>query len=112
MKKYYRVMLGKGSAFAEHCFAGNFIGADFGIAHDLSQKLPDEWRAFWQAIPIRPGSVLASLAVRCGRSPRASMSATRCFARTVPACTALARSSAITSTLSVRFSRIDAPSGG
>jgi len=46
MKKYYRVMLGRKSAFAEQCFAGNFIGADFGITEDLSHNLPDEWRAF------------------------------------------------------------------
>ena len=46
MKNYYRVMLGKKSVFAEQCFAGSFIGADFGIAEDLSDKLPDEWRAF------------------------------------------------------------------
>jgi restriction system protein len=46
MKNYYRVMLGRKSAFAEQCFAGNFIGADFGIVEDLTQKLPDEWRAF------------------------------------------------------------------
>jgi len=46
MKNYYRVMLGRKSAFAEQCFAGSFIGADFGIAEDLSNKLPDEWRAF------------------------------------------------------------------
>src|SRR5437016_3465935 len=46
MKNYYRIMLGRKSAFAEQCFAGNFIGADFGIAEDLTQKLSDEWRAF------------------------------------------------------------------
>ena len=46
MKNYYRVMLGKKSAHAEACLAGSFIGADFGIAQDLSSKLPDEWREF------------------------------------------------------------------
>src|SRR2546422_522168 len=46
MKNYVRVMLGKGSVHAAECFAGNFIGVDFGIAEDLSDKLPDEWRAF------------------------------------------------------------------
>ena len=53
MKNYYRVMLGRKSAFAEPCFAGSFIGVDFGIAEDLTHKLPDEWRAFnKQFIPI------------------------------------------------------------
>lgn len=39
-------MLGKGSIHAEQCFTGNFIGADFGIAQDLTGQLPDEWRVF------------------------------------------------------------------
>jgi restriction system protein len=46
MKNYYRVMLGRGSVYADQCFAGNFIGADFGINQDLTNKLPDKWRAF------------------------------------------------------------------
>ncbi len=53
MKNYYRVMLGKKSTFAAQCFAGNFIGADFGIAEDLTHKLPEEWREFNKAfIPV------------------------------------------------------------
>lgn len=53
MRGYYRVMLGKGSVFAEQCFAGNFIGADFEIHRDLSLKLPEEWRTFNQEfIPV------------------------------------------------------------
>ena len=46
MKSYYRLMLGRKSAHAAECFEGGFIGADFGIAEDLSHKLPDEWREF------------------------------------------------------------------
>lgn len=46
MKTYYRVMLGQKSKYAEACFAGNFIGADYGIAEDLTGKLPDAWREF------------------------------------------------------------------
>jgi restriction system protein len=46
MKSYYRVMLGQKSVHAEECFTGNFIGTDFGINHDLTKKLPDEWREF------------------------------------------------------------------
>jgi restriction system protein len=46
MKSYYRIMLGKKSAFAVECFAGGFIGADFQMDEDLSRNLPDEWRAF------------------------------------------------------------------
>lgn len=46
MKNYYRVMLGRKSAYAEEGFSGGFVGADFGISEDLTGKLPDEWRAF------------------------------------------------------------------
>jgi restriction system protein len=46
MKSYYRVMLGQRSVHAEECFAGNFIGTDYGINQDLTKKLPNEWRAF------------------------------------------------------------------
>ena len=46
MTNYRRVMLGKQSVHAADCFAGNFIGADFGIHEDLSHHLPEEWRTF------------------------------------------------------------------
>ena len=49
-------MLGQKSVYAEECFDGNFIGTDFGIHEDLSQKLPEEWRAFNKAfIPVYLG---------------------------------------------------------
>ena len=38
MKCYYRIMLGKKSVYAEECYKGNFIGADFGIDIDLIDK--------------------------------------------------------------------------
>ena len=46
MKSYYRVMLGQRSVHADECFAGKFVGTDFDITQDLTQKLPDEWRVF------------------------------------------------------------------
>lgn len=46
MKLYYRIMLGKGSMYAEECFKDGFIGGDFGIDVDLSGKLPDHWKDF------------------------------------------------------------------
>jgi restriction system protein len=53
VKNYYRVMLGRKSIYAAECFAGNFVGTDFGIHQDLTNKLPEEWRAFNQEfIPI------------------------------------------------------------
>lgn len=46
MKKYNRIMLGPGGKYAEECYKNNFIGADFNIAIDLTNKLPDNWRDF------------------------------------------------------------------
>ena len=39
-------MLGAKSVFADECFKGNFIGADFDIQQDLTNQLPDNWREF------------------------------------------------------------------
>jgi restriction system protein len=71
MKSYYRLMLGKKSAHAEECFGSNFIGTDFGIAHDLTQKLTDEWRAFNKTfIPVflagHPGKSRVVAGLACG----------------------------------------------
>lgn len=71
MRSYYRVMLGKKSAFAAECFEGAFIGVDFGITEDLTKKLPDEWRAFNKAfIPIyligRPAKSKVAAGLACG----------------------------------------------
>lgn len=71
MRNYYRVMLGKKSVFADQCFAGNFIGADFGIAEDLSDKLPDEWRAFNKQfilvfLAARPEKTKIGAGLACG----------------------------------------------
>jgi restriction system protein len=46
MKNYYRVMLGKKSVHAAECFAGGFIGGDFGIAENLAGKLPEDRESF------------------------------------------------------------------
>jgi restriction system protein len=46
MKNYYRVMLGKKSIHANECFKGNFIGTDFDIREDLTNKLSEDWRDF------------------------------------------------------------------
>ncbi len=32
--------------YIEHCRAGHFIGADYGINTDLTGKLSDNWREF------------------------------------------------------------------
>lgn len=71
MKNYYRVMLGKQSAHAAECFSGNYIGADFGIAEDLTGQLPDEWRAFNKAfipkyLALYPDKSKISAGLACG----------------------------------------------
>ncbi len=71
MKKYNRIMLGKGGMYAQQCVKDGYIGADFDIYQDLSASLPNEWRDFnKQYIPIYlkacpdKGKVAAGLA--CG----------------------------------------------
>jgi restriction system protein len=39
-------MLGRKSIFAEDAHKGNFIGADFDLGINLTNKLPDNWREF------------------------------------------------------------------
>lgn len=46
MKNYYRIMLGRKSIYAEEARKGSFIGTDFGLDIDLTNKLPDNWREF------------------------------------------------------------------
>jgi restriction system protein len=71
VKSYYRVMLGQKSLYAAECFAGSFIGTDFGIDQDLTKKLPEEWRAFNQEfIPIylakHPDKTKIGAGLACG----------------------------------------------
>ena len=71
MKSYYRVMLGAKSVYAAECFAGSFIGADYGIEQDLNGQLPDEWREFNKAfIPIflasHPDKTRIGAGLACG----------------------------------------------
>lgn len=71
MKKYIRLMLGKGSIYAPECFAGNFIGANYGINEDLSGRLPEDWKSFNEAmIPIylhrHPDKTKIGAGLSCG----------------------------------------------
>lgn len=64
-------MLGAKSLFADECFKGNFIGADFDINQDLTNQLPDNWRDFnHKFIPIwlipRPEKSKVSAGLACG----------------------------------------------
>lgn len=71
MKRYLRVMLGRKSVLAAECYAQNYIGVGFGIDQDLTQKLPDDWRAFnREFIPIylqtRPDKTKIAAGLACG----------------------------------------------
>jgi restriction system protein len=71
MKKYFRIMLGRRSVSAAECFAGNFIGADFGISQDLNGQLPEAWRDFnHRFIPrfleANPGKTRIAAGLSCG----------------------------------------------
>lgn len=71
MKNYYRIMLGQKSVFADECFKGSFIGADFGLEVDLKNKLPDNWKTFnHEFIPIylqnRPEKTKVAAGLACG----------------------------------------------
>lgn len=71
MKRYCRVMLGAKSIYADECFRGNFIGADFLADIDLTGQLLDDWRQFNQTfIPIwlerNSGKSKVSAGLSCG----------------------------------------------
>lgn len=70
-KNYYRIMLGRKSAFADDCFKNNFIGADFDLNEDLSRKLPENWKQFNQEfipkwLALHPGKTKVSAGLACG----------------------------------------------
>jgi len=71
MKNYYRLMLGQQSAHAPDCFAGGFVGVDYGIHQDLTGKLPEQWREFNKAfIPVylnkHPDKTKIGAGLACG----------------------------------------------
>lgn len=50
---FYRVRLGGGAMHASQCLRDGFIGVDFGLDQNLTDHLPEDWRAFNQAfIPV------------------------------------------------------------
>jgi restriction system protein len=68
---YYRVMLGRGSAHAEECFSGSFIGTDFGIDEDLTNTLGDDFASFNETyipkfLAVHPGKSRVTAGLACG----------------------------------------------
>ena len=71
MKKYNRVMLGKGSMYAKMCREEGYIGAEFDIFVDLSDSLYENWREFNEKfIPVWmenvPGKSKTAAGLACG----------------------------------------------
>jgi len=71
MKRYFRIMLGAKSIYAEQCYEGNFIGGNFDVNTDLTGRLPDNWRDFnKEFIPLwlagHPGKSKVSAGLACG----------------------------------------------
>ena len=71
MKRYFRIMLGQKSIYADECYKGNFIGVDFLPDIDLNGQLPDIWRDFNQKfIPIylekKPEKSKVAAGLACG----------------------------------------------
>lgn len=46
MTRYYRIMAGKKSIYAERCLQGGFIGGDWDVHYDLSGLLPEDFKSF------------------------------------------------------------------
>lgn len=71
MKSYYRIMLGRKSAYADEAYRGNFIATGFIKDRDLSNHLPDDWRQFnKEFIPVyleqNPGKTKVAAGLACG----------------------------------------------
>jgi restriction system protein len=71
MKQYHRIILGNAHAFAAECFAGGFIGVDYGFAQDFSGHLPENWRDFNEKfrpvyLATNPGKSKITAGLACG----------------------------------------------
>lgn len=71
MKKYNRIMLGRGSMFAKQCRQDGYIGGNFDINMDLSDSLYENWRDFNKKfIPVwmdnMPGKSRTAAGLACG----------------------------------------------
>lgn len=71
MKSYYRVMLGRKSAYADEAYKGNFIAAGFIKDKDLTNHLVENWRDFnREFVPLfieqNPEKTKISAGLACG----------------------------------------------
>ena len=71
MKKFFRIMLGKGGIYADDCLKDSYIGVNFLAGHDLSGHLPEDWKAFnKEFIPVfmkeNEGKTKVAAGLSCG----------------------------------------------
>lgn len=71
MRKFYRVMLGKQSVYADECLRDGFIGAGYGVNEDLTAYFSEDWREFNKTlIPTylreNPGKSKVAAGLSCG----------------------------------------------
>ena len=71
MKKYNRIMPGRGGVYADECLRDGYIGVNFLPDHDLGGHLPDDWKPFnKEFIPIflaeNPGKSKIAAGLSCG----------------------------------------------
>ena len=71
MKKYNRIMLGRGGVYADECRRDGYIGVNFLSNHDLSGHLPENWKDFnKEFIPVflkeNPEKTKVAAGLSCG----------------------------------------------
>ncbi|WP_225308850.1 endonuclease NucS domain-containing protein [Hypericibacter adhaerens] len=70
-RSYYRIMLGAKSSAAQQCHEEKWFGGGWGIAHDLTSELTENWREFnAKFIPVylnnNPGKSKVAAGLACG----------------------------------------------
>lgn len=70
MTRYFRVRLGNEMAYAAQALSEGFVGVDFGIGQDLTNRLPETWREFnkeWIPVLIQqePGKSKVGAGLNC-----------------------------------------------
>lgn len=71
MPRYFKVMLGKGSGYADEAFAGGYFGVGFINNVNLTNKFDEKWRDFNKKyIPVwleqNPGKTRVAAGLACG----------------------------------------------
>ncbi|MBF0356655.1 MAG: DUF91 domain-containing protein [Alphaproteobacteria bacterium] len=70
-RSYYRIMLGSKSFYAQQCHEEHWFGGGWGIAQDLTNELPENWRDFNAKfrqvyLDANPGKSKVAAGLACG----------------------------------------------